>query len=133
MQGINEIIYLILAACLLPYIFTLIAKIAGGYKAVDNQNPRDFLAKTTGLAARANATQQNSFESLPLFIAAVLIAEYMVVAQVWIILFGTAYLIFRVLYGLCYLANLSSLRSIFWLLSMLCPISLLLVVIKITS
>lgn len=133
MQGINEIIYLILAACLLPYIFTLIAKIAGGYKAADNQNPRDFLAKTTGLAARANATQQNSFESLPLFIAAVLIAEYMVVAQVWIILFGTAYLIFRVLYGLCYLANLSSLRSIFWLLSMLCPISLLLVVIKITS
>jgi len=133
MQGINEIIYLILAACLLPYVFAIIAKIAGGFKVADNQNPRDFLAKTTGLAARANAAQQNSFESLPLFIAAVLIAEYMVVSQIWILLFGTAYIILRILYGLCYLANLSSLRSILWFLSMLCPISLLLIVIKITS
>ena len=79
MSGINGIIYLILIACLLPYAFTVIAKIAGGFRIKDNQNPRDFMAHTTGLAARAHAAQQNSFESLPLFIAAILMAEYMVV------------------------------------------------------
>lgn len=130
MQSISGIIYLILAACLLPYVFTMIAKKAGGFKAKDNQNPRDFLEQSTGVAKRAHAVQQNSFESLPLFIAAVLIAEYLVMPQSLIMTFGIGYLIFRVLYGICYLANWATLRSIMWLLSMLCPIALLLLIIK---
>ena len=55
MQSISGIIYLILIACLLPYVFTIIAKKTAGFRAKDNQHPREFLAKTTGLAARANA------------------------------------------------------------------------------
>ncbi|WOE30692.1 MULTISPECIES: MAPEG family protein [unclassified Acinetobacter] len=133
MQSISGIIYLILAACFLPYVFALIARIAAGFKIADNRNPREFLAKATGLAARANDVQKNSFEGLPLFIAAILMAEYMVVAQSWIMLFGIAYLVFRVLYGLCYLANLATLRSIMWILATLCPVSLLWIVIKITT
>ena len=130
MQSISGIIYLILGACLLPYVFTLIAKSKGGFQAKDNQNPRDFLEQSTGVAKRAHAVQQNSFESLPLFIAAVLMAEYLVMPQSLIMTFGIGYLIFRVLYGICYLANWATLRSIMWLLSMLCPIALLLLVIK---
>jgi len=130
MQSISGIIYLILAACLLPYVFTMIAKKAGGFKAKDNQNPRDFLEQSTGVAKRAHAVQQNSFESLPLFIAAVLMAEYLVMPQSLIMTFGIGYLIFRMLYGICYLANWATLRSIMWLLSMLCPIALLLLIIK---
>lgn len=130
MQGIQGIIYLILIACLLPYVFTVIAKIASGFSAKDNQNPRDFLNKSTGLAARANAAQQNSFESLPLFIAAILMAEYMVVSQYFIMLLGGAYIVLRIIYGICYLCNWATLRSIIWLLSLLCPITLLCVIIK---
>lgn len=130
MQSINGIIYLILAACLLPYAFTIIAKLSSGFKAKDNQNPREFLAQATGVAARANAAQQNSFESLPLFIAAILMAEYMVLPQSITMTFGIAYLVLRVLYGVCYLANWATLRSIIWLLSLLCPISLLILVIR---
>ena len=132
MQTISGIIYLILIACLLPYVFTVIAKKTAGFKGRDNQNPRDFLAKTTGLAARANAVQQNSFESLPLFIAAILMAEYMVVPQTVIMTFGIAYIVLRIVYGICYLANWATLRSIVWALSLLCPICLLLLVIKLT-
>lgn len=132
MQSISGIIYLILIACLLPYVFTVIAKKTAGFKGRDNQNPRDFLAKTTGLAARANAAQQNSFESLPLFIAAILMAEYMVVPQTVIMTFGIAYIVLRIVYGICYLANWATLRSIVWTLSLLCPICLLLLVIKLT-
>lgn len=132
MQNISGIIYLILIACLLPYVFAMIAKKTAGFKAKDNQHPRDFLAKTTGLAARANAAQQNSFESLPLFIAAILMAEYMVISQTVIMTFGIAYIVLRILYGICYLANWATLRSIVWLLSLLCPILLLILVIKLT-
>ena len=132
MQNISGIIYLILIACLLPYVFAMIAKKTAGFKAKDNQHPRDFLAKTTGLAARANAAQQNSFESLPLCIAAILMAEYMVISQTVIMTFGMAYIVLRILYGICYLANWATLRSIVWLLSLLCPILLLVLVIKLT-
>ena len=132
MQNISGIIYLILIACLLPYVFAMIAKKTAGFKAKDNQHPRDFLAKTTGLAARANAAQQNSFESLPLFIAAILMAEYMVISQTVIMTCGMAYIVLRILYGICYLANWATLRSIVWLLSLLCPILLLVLVIKLT-
>lgn len=130
MSGINGIIYLILIACLLPYVFTIIAKAAGSFKGRDNQNPREFLAKTTGLAARANAVQQNSFESLPLFIAAILMAEYMVVPQGFTMMMGIAYLVLRVIYGICYLLNLSTLRTIIWFMSMACPIFLLITIIR---
>lgn len=132
MHSISGIIYLILIACLLPYAFTMIAKKAAGFKARDNQNPREFLAKSTGLAARAHAVQQNSFESLPLFIAAVLMAEYMVVSQAIVMTLGIAYIVLRIAYGICYLANWATLRSIIWLLSMLCPVCLLLLVIRLT-
>lgn len=132
MQSISGIVYLIIIACLLPYVFTVVAKMAGGFKLEDNQNPREFLAKTTGLAARANAVQQNSFESLPLFIAAVLMAEYMVIPQVVVMMFGIAYIVLRIIYGICYLANWATLRSIVWMLSLLCPICILLMVIKLT-
>lgn len=130
MSGINGIIYLILIACLLPYVFTIFAKVAGGFKGRDNQNPREFLAQTTGLAARANAVQQNSFESLPLFIAAILMAEYMVVPQDFTMMMGIAYLVLRVIYAICYLLNLSTLRSIIWFMSMACPIFLLITIIR---
>lgn len=130
MAAIDGIIYLILIACLLPYAFTIIAKVAGGFKAKDNQKPREFMAKTSGLAARAHAAQQNSFESLPLFIASILMAEYMVVPQSITMMLGIAYLVLRVIYGLCYLANLSTLRSVIWFLSMACPILLLLMIAR---
>ena len=131
MHSISGVIYLILAACLLPYVFTVIAKKSAGFHGKDNQNPREFLDKSTGLASRAHAVQQNSFESLPLFIAAVLMAEYLVLPQSLVMTFGLAYLFFRVIYGICYLANWATLRSIVWLLSMLCPITLLLLIIRI--
>lgn len=130
MSGIQGIVYLILIACLLPYVFSLLARLFGGFKVEDNLDPRAFFAKTTGLAARANAAQQNSFESLPLFIAAVLMAEYMVIPQILIMMMGIAYIVLRILYGICYLANWSSLRSVIWVLSMACPIWLLISIIR---
>lgn len=129
MHSLNIIITIILIACLLPYVFAIIARKSSGYDAKLHDNPRVFVNQSTGLAARANAVQQNSFEGLPLFIAAMLMADYLVIPDHFVIRLGIAYLILRVCYGGCYLANLHALRSIFWMLSMLCPITLLLICI----
>ena len=79
MQGISGIILLDYYHCMfIALCFTLIFR----NRHISNQRIikiHGVLAKTTGLAARANAVQQNSFERLPLFIAALLMAEYMVV------------------------------------------------------
>ena len=40
----------------------------------DNRHPRQWLAKQTGMRARANAAQANTFESLPFFYVAVALA-----------------------------------------------------------
>ena len=126
MSTISIIIYLVLAVCLLPYLFTFIAKLGGGFELRDNQNPRAFLAKTTGFAARANAVQQNSFESLPFFLAGVLLALYMLVPDGLTVRLCVAYLLLRILYGVAYLLNWSTFRSIIWFLSLLCPALLML-------
>ena len=131
MSSINTLIYVILAACLLPYAFAWIAKLSGGFSLKDNQHPREFLAHLTGLPARAHAVQLNSFESLPLFLASVLLAEYLVVPTAITFNLSVAYLVLRLLYGVAYLANWATLRSILWLLSMACPILLLLLTARI--
>lgn len=131
MSSINTLIYVILAACLLPYAFAWIAKLSGGFSLKDNQQPREFLARLTGLPARAHAVQLNSFESLPLFLTSVLLAEYLVVPTTITFNLSVAYLVLRLLYGFAYLANWATLRSILWLLSMACPILLLLLTARI--
>ena len=65
----------ILIASLLPLFCSFIAKAQGGFQPSDNRNPRDFLARTQGLSARANAAQQNGFEVFAPFAAAVLVAH----------------------------------------------------------
>ena len=57
-------------------------------------------------------------------------AEYLVTPAVITYYLSIAYLVLRLLYGLAYLANLATLRSILWLLSMACPILLLLLSIR---
>ncbi|KAA8732147.1 MAPEG family protein [Acinetobacter qingfengensis] len=125
MHSLNIIILIILAACLLPYIFAFIARLRSGYKRHLHGSPREYLATQTGLVARANAVQQNSFEGLPLFIAAMLMADYLVVPDYFSIMLGSVYILLRILYGISYLCNAHLIRSILWVLATLCPIILL--------
>lgn len=113
-------IYALMVACLMPFIWTVVAKITGGFKPRDNQNPRAFLANTTKMAARANAAQANSFESLPMFLAATLMAMHCFVPQVVVNGLVWLYVGIRLMYGLAYVFNLATLRSMLWFLSMAC-------------
>ena len=121
----------ILVACLLAIVAAGIAKWGsftrppsqGGY---DNRDPRAWLAQQTGRRARANAAQANSFEALPLFIAAVLAAQQMQVAQPLIDGLAVTFVVLRVGYIGLYVANLATARTLVWLAGLSVNVALLL-------
>ncbi|MFA9486571.1 MULTISPECIES: MAPEG family protein [Moraxella] len=122
--NISIAIQAMLVACLLPFLFAVFAKITGGFRLVDNANPREFLAKTTGMAARFNAAQTNSFESLPIFLAAVIVAMYCFVPQNVINVLAWLYVFLRIGYGAAYALDWSLLRSLLWMLGLMCCLAL---------
>ena len=112
----------ILIMGLLPYVATGIAK--KGFEGYDNSMPRQWLAKQDGFRARANAAQANLFESLPLFFAAVIIAHIANAPQSRIDVLAVGFVIARIAYLACYVANWSTTRSIFWLAGMVCVVAI---------
>lgn len=106
----------VLIALFLPYVCTSIAKVASGrFNLRQNHDPRAFQETLEGMPRRAHAAQLNSFEILPAFIAAVLIADVVgnaeqVTQDVLAVLFITS----RLLYIICYLADWAALRSTVW-------------------
>jgi uncharacterized MAPEG superfamily protein len=124
MHGLSIAIYAMLAASVLPLFTAGLAKIVGRFQLKDNENPRAFQQQLTGVAARINAAQLNSYETLPIFLAAVLTAEYMVVIQPEINSLAWAYVGLRVLYIGAYAFNLATLRSIIWTAGFFCPLYL---------
>ena len=109
----------VLVAALLPIVCAGIAKWGlfstprrdGGY---DNANPRAWLAGQTEWRARANAAQANSFEALPFFIGAVVIAHQLGAIQVRLDILALIFVLLRVLYVMMYVACIANLRSLIW-------------------
>lgn len=126
----NVAIWSMMIASVLPLLFAILAKVLGGFGVADNSHPRDVVAKYTGRAARANAAQQNSYESLPIFLASVIVAMLFFVPQVVINYLAVVYVMLRVIYGITYIVNLPTLRSIIWTLSMACCFMLFYLAIK---
>ncbi len=125
MHSLSFAIYAMIAASVLPFLTAGLAKLLGKFKLQDNHNPRDFQKNLTGVAARAQAAQQNGYETLPVFLAAVLMAEYMVINQHVINQLAWTYVLLRIFYVVTYLADLATLRSIIWILGFTCPVLLL--------
>lgn len=113
----DRIAWLMLAAAMLPYVCAILAK-AGG-RGFDNNAPRPWLAGLQGWRARANAAQQNLFEGLPFYFAAVLFALLYRQADPqalagWMLLWLAA----RVAFIGAYVAGRGLLRSLFWALAL---------------
>lgn len=106
----------IFIAYLLPLACSAYAKkIAGFDFRRDNGNPRIFLEKTEGAAARANAAQQNGFETFAPFAAAVIVAHATGNAgQSTINLWAVLFVLFRLAYVFFYITDIARLRSAAW-------------------
>ncbi len=112
----------VLAAALMPLLFTGIAKFSGGR--YNNYSPREFLEKQEGFRKRAHWAQLNSFEAFPMFAAAVIIAHLTGAEQDYINTLAIAFIGIRIVYGAMYLANLAALRTLVWAAGLACVIAL---------
>lgn len=109
----------VLVAALLPIVCAGIAKSGmfsvspqkGGY---DNNNPRAWLARQTDWRARANAAQANTFEALPFFFAAVIIAHQLQAAQALLDILAFVFVMLRLAYIVMYVADMAKIRSAVW-------------------
>ncbi|MHC6227757.1 MAPEG family protein [Pseudomonas sp. X10] len=119
----------VLIAIFLPPLCSLTAKLSSGrFGLGQNHDPRAFLDTLEGMPRRAHAAQQNSFEALPAFIAAVLIADIVGNAeQVTQDVLAVLYITSRLLYIICYLADWAALRSLVWFAGLALIVSLFVV------
>ena len=111
----------ILAAAVLPFFCALGAKWS---KHFDNHHPRDYLDKTQGWRRRAHAAQLNGFEAFPAFAAAVIVNRIVLGPNLTADLIALAFIGFRMVFSLFYVADLALLRSIAWLGGAGCCIAL---------
>ena len=112
----------VLVAALMPYFATSIAK-AGGER-FSNRNPRAWLDRQQGFRARANAAQANSFEAFPFFAAAVIVAHLTQAPQERIDALAVLFVLARVAYIVCYVADWHWARSVVWTMGIVATITL---------
>lgn len=117
----------VLAAILLPYIWTGVAKFTSGFRPRDNHNPREYLEQLEGPAKRAHWAQLNTFESIPGFMAAVIIAHLAGASQTAVDAIAAVYIALRLLYGVLYITDKARLRSLVWAGGVACIVALFVV------
>ena len=120
----------VFVAALLPFACAWIAKGPGFGKprrdgGYDNHDPRAWLARQTDWHARANAAQANSFEALPFFIGAVVIAHQLAAPQARVDILAMLFVTLRVIYIAMYVAGLPGIRSAIWCLAFAVNIGIL--------
>lgn len=128
--GLTLAYWALLVAALLPIVCAGIAKWGafgqsrrdGGY---DNHDPRAWLARQSGWRIRANAAQANSFEALPFFIGAVIIAHQIGAQQSRLDLLAWVFVALRLTYIALYVADKASVRSLIWIAALAVNIAIL--------
>jgi uncharacterized MAPEG superfamily protein len=107
----------LLAAVLIPYVLAM----TGGYfrmkqfGSVDNKHPRAQAAALEGAGARAWAAQQNAWEALPVFAAAVFVAHLAGADPQSSATAAVVFVVARVLHPVAYIANVDVARSLVFL------------------
>lgn len=104
-------------ATFLPFawVFTCHALRQRQFGNIDNNHPRLQQAQLTGTGARALAAQQNAWEALAMFTPAVLVAHVNGATAGQASMAAMLFIAARVVHGLLYLADLSTLRSLSWM------------------
>ena len=120
------LIWCLLIAAILPYLAKAPVAIAmnklGGY---DNNHPREQQSKLTGIGARALSAHQNAFESLIVFSAAILCALATNTITPSIQILAVVHICARIIYNILYLMNIGLLRSIVWVIGLLCSFAII--------
>ncbi len=122
--------WILLLAAMLPIVCAAIAKWGmfnkprkdGGF---DNHSPREWLLRQQGWRARANAAQANTFEALPFFFAAVIIAHQLSAGQTVLDLMCLTWLLLRIFYVITYVGDMATARTALWVSALAINIGIL--------
>lgn len=112
---------IVLACLLIVTLLPIFCSWVGGYfrakqpGGFDNKHPRIQASKLEGPGHRAYAAQQNSWEALAVFSSALLALHISGVVMASVASLCIAFVILRVVYVVCYLANQDSIRSLSFL------------------
>lgn len=111
-------------AIMMPVLLTGIAKIGSGrYGRRANSNPRDWQkTQLKGWGERVHNAHLNSFEALPGFAAAVIVAHQLGAPQDKVDMLAAAFIGFRILYAIAYAKDWARLRSLVWTLAFACMV-----------
>jgi len=112
-------LFCILIATLMPIVCAGLSKTSamgkhprdGGY---DNRNPRDWAAKQEGFAKWANAAQENCWEALPFFAAAVIVSHMLGVVGTLPNALALIFIALRIVYVWLYVTGRQMQRSLVW-------------------
>ena len=112
----------LLVAMALPYVWGAVSvplrmKQLGK---LDNDHPRAQQAKATGAALRAQGASANAFEALAVYGPAVVIQQLCAPTAELATTLAIIWIVARFLHGVLYLANVSPVRSLAWLVGVCC-------------
>ena len=83
------------------------------------------MARARQSVCRANAAQANTFEALPFFFAAVIIAHLLQANQARLDILALLFIGLRIAYIVTYVGNLATARSVVWALALFINIGIL--------
>lgn len=114
----------ILIAAVLPFVWVGFAK--SGAPGYNNKDPRGWVAKQETFRVRnAYNAHLNAFEAFPTFAAGVLMAQFAGVDPSHANLLAIAFIGFRILHGVFYIAAKALLRSLVWMGGFACTAALM--------
>lgn len=114
--------YCVLIAALMPIMWTGYAKLTG--PGFNNHTPRNYQAGLTGKPQRAYWAHLNSFEALAPFAAAVIIAHLAGGPRPIIDYLAMAWVALRLIFGLLYISDQATPRSLAWMAATGCWIAM---------
>jgi uncharacterized MAPEG superfamily protein len=115
----------LLFAIMLPWLMALIKKTPSSlHGKYDNRAPRAGEQNLQGVSQRVSWAEQNSYEILPGYIAAIIVSYLVGAEQYCIDIFALIFIGSRILYCLCYIKDWPSLRSAVWVVGLLCIIAI---------
>lgn len=116
----------LLAAILAPYILSVLAR-SQVTRSEYVEDPRAYSERLTGWHRRAHLAHLNAFEAVPSIVAGVMVAELAHAPRTYIDALALAFIAFRVLHAILYIADRPMLRSHAWRLGIICVIGLFVV------
>lgn len=117
MAPLSHVTLAVTIAAAIPFALTSFTK-SSGFSLKDNHETRVWQEKLQGRRQRAYWAHQNTFETLPIFIGAAILA-YLGSPHSPLFLYALyAYPACRVVYSVAFIADLASLRSLVWMASM---------------